>query len=277
MNVTHTGEAKGREISIVVVGDIHAGSNAAVCVPDMPLNGGGSFRHSAAQRALYDAWCSLAKEWGKPDILIVNGDAIEGQARKESGVPCWSTDLDDQIECAALLCKEFNAKTTYIIEGTGYHVDAGGKSLEHHLGVRLNAEKIGLNGQRAAPELFLRVGGLTFHAAHHISIGTGWYKTTPLARELVFALLNESDKHRVDVLLRSHVHYYCGVEFHRQHGYTLPAWQLQTKYMLKKSAFGLLPSIGALRFRVRGSEMKVDKRFFKPAEAKPKLHVYEQK
>lgn len=260
----------------MALGDIHAGSRAAICVPDMELCGGGSFRYSAAQRGLYEAWCGLSKEWANSDVLIVNGDAIEGQARKESGVPCWSTDLDDQLQCAELLVKEFGAKKIYIINGTGYHTDAGGKSLECHLGDRLGAEKIGAGGQRSAEEIFLTVGGLTFHAAHHISIGTGWYKTTPLARELVFALLNESDFHKTDVILRSHVHYFCGVEFHRQHGFTLPCWQLRTRYMMKKSAFGMTPSIGAIRFRIYpGGELRIDKRLFKVAEARPKLFKYE--
>lgn len=264
-----------KQITVVALGDIHAGSRAAICVPDMPLSEGGSFRYSAAQRALYDAWTLLAKEWQNPDVLIVNGDAIEGQARKESGVSCWSTDLDDQLNCAAILIRQFNAKKTYIIEGTGYHVDAGGKSLEHHLGVQLNAEKIGPAGQRAAQEVFLQVGAHTFHAAHHISVGTGWYKTTPLARELVFALLNESDFHKTDIILRSHVHYFCGVEFHRQRGYTLPCWQLRTRYMMKKSAFGMTPSIGAVRFRIHDSEIRMDKMFFKCKEARPKLFQFE--
>ena len=262
---------------MVWVGDIHAGSKAAICVPEMELEGGGHFRYSAAQAALYEAWCGLAKEWGQPDILGVNGDAIEGQARKESGVPCWSNDLDDQIECARQLLAMFKAKKTYVIEGTGYHTDAGGKSLEHHLGEKLVAEKIGSgNSNRAATELFLNVGGITVHAAHHVSIGTGWYKTTPLARELVFALLNESDFHRTDLILRSHVHYFCGVEFHRQRGYTLPCWQLRTKYMMKKSAFGMTPSIGAVRFRIKDGTIHMEKRFFKPVECKPKLFRYEE-
>lgn len=265
------------EITLVCLGDIHAGSKAAVCVPGMELTeDGGKVPHSAAQRGLYDAWHSLAKEWKNPDILVCNGDAIEGQARKESGVGCWSTDLDDQLECAALLLKEYNAKRTYLIDGTGYHVDAGGKSLEHHLGLALDAEKIGGYKKRSADELFLRVGEVTFHFSHHISVGTGWYKTTPLARELVFALLNESDKHRVDVIVRSHVHYFCGVEFTRQRGYILPCWQMQTRYMRKKSSFGMVPVIGAIRFRIiNGSEIRLDKRFFKPVECKPKLFVYE--
>ena len=75
-----------KEITVIALGDIHAGSRAAVCIPDMPLDGGGSFRHSAAQAALYRCWQELEKEWASPDIMVVNGDAVEGQARKEEAV-----------------------------------------------------------------------------------------------------------------------------------------------------------------------------------------------
>ena len=97
-----------------------------------------------------------------------------------------------------------------------------------------------------------------------------------MARELVFALLNESHKHKVDVCLRSHVHYFCGVTFTRQYGFTLPCFQGQTNYMRKKSALGMVPDIGAMRFRVRGDELFIDKKFFKISEMKPKLFVYEE-
>jgi hypothetical protein len=262
-------------INLVVVSDIHAGSNSALCVPDMKLAGGGTYQYTDAQKALYDAWSGLCKEWAAPDILIVNGDAIEGQARKESGVPCWSTNLSDQLNCAKKLVKMWHAKKIYIIDGTGYHVDAAGTPLENMLAKNLEAEKIGPGTSISHDELFLNVGGFTFHFSHHIQVGTGWYRTTPIARELVFALLNESHKYKVDVIVRSHVHSFCGVEFTRQKGFTTPCWQLQTRYMKKKSALGMVPDIGAIRFRIYPGEIRTDKRFYKASEFKPKLFKYE--
>ena len=264
-----------KPITIVALGDMHCGSRNAVCVPNFELSNGDRLQHGEAQRALYDAWASVAKDWAEPDILIANGDLVEGQARKESGVPVWSTDMDDQIDCAAALIQMFKAKKYFLTEGTGYHTDQGGKSLEHWIGERIGAEKIGTKGSRAAQELFLKVGDFTFHAAHHISCGQGWYRTTPMARELVFALLNESHKHKVDVILRSHCHYFCGVEFTRQKGFTVPCWQGQTNYMRKKSALGMIPDIGALRFIVQGDELKTQKKFFKVSEMRPKLFTYD--
>lgn len=264
-----------KELTVVAIGDLHAGSRVAVCPPDSPTADGGIYHPSPAQLALYRDYKLLTTQWANPDVLICNGDMIEGQARKESGVPCWSNDLDDQLRAAATLIKMWNAKEIYMINGTGYHVDAGGKSLENTLGKKVGAKLVGPNEDDfSSEEVFVKVGGLTFHACHHISIGTGWYKTTPLARELVFALLNETDFYKVDVILRSHVHYFVGVEFHRQRGYIIPCWQLRTRYMIKKSSFGMTPSIGALRFRIKDGSISLDKAFFRPEEARPVLHEF---
>ena len=267
--------APEREIEVVAVGDLHCGSKAALCPPRFKMADQDVHEANPVQLAMFNAWKELTQDWKEPDILICNGDAVEGQARKESGVPCWTNDFDDQVRCAADLIRMFKPKKTYMVNGTGYHVDASGKSVEYHLGKELMSEEYE-KGVRSGEELFLRVGKFTFHASHHISVGTGWYKTTPLARELVFALLNESDKHRADIFLRSHVHYFAGIEFNRQHGYILPCWQAQTRYMIRKSAFGMIPTIGALRFRIRWDEFRLDKRFFKFQESKPKLFVYER-
>jgi hypothetical protein len=189
--------------------------------------------------------------------------------------------MDDQLQCAGKLLNEFDAKKKYIIEGTGYHVDAGGKSLEHWVGKMIGAEEIGSgNSKHSADELLLKVGKLLFHASHHISVGSGWYKTTPIAKEMVMGLLNATDKlpkgENVDVFLRGHIHTFAGVEFNRQRGYLCPAWQLQTRYERKKSAWGMIPTIGALKFIVKGDELKVFKRFFKPVAARPTIFKYEE-
>lgn len=258
-------------LTIVAVSDLHCGSQSAVALPRMELTCGGTFHPSAAQLELYRAWESIAKDWHKPDILIVAGDAIEGQARRESGVGTWSTELDDQLRCAEGLLRMFDAKRVFIVDGTGYHVDAGGRSLEHLLGERMGAVKIGPHGAYSADELCLKVFNHRFHVAHHIGAGMGWYRTTPMSREMVFAQLNEHHKYKADVLLRGHVHYFCGIEYTTRRGYILPCWQLQTRYMRRRSAFGMVPDIGALRFHVGEDEFRVEKRFIHPHEGKPKL------
>jgi hypothetical protein len=262
-------------VNIVVVSDLHVGSHVGLCPPKVETENG-SWEAGRAQRELWDCWKTVAREWHAPDILVCNGDAIEGQARKQSGTVCWTNDLNTQVRAAAACLELFHARRICLVNGSGYHVDAAGKSLETWLGALLGAEKV--RGEYASDELVLRIHNRSLHFAHHIQVGTGWYRSTPLARELVFALLNETSKlnrgHKADIVVRSHVHYYVHVEFERQHGIITPCWQLQTGYMLKKSAFGCVPSIGAIRIRIwPGGEVAFEKRLFKPAGLRsPVLH-----
>jgi hypothetical protein len=267
-----TQQEEHKHTDIVVLSDIHAGSRASVCLPTNALSEGGSYTASESQRKLWDFWDATASEWKSPEHLFVLGDAIEGQARKEAGVPCWTTDLKDQITCCEGLLQQWDARHKWIVTGTGYHTDAGGKSLEHWLGERIEAEVVGPSGEYAAEQIFVKVNGVMFHLAHHIGMGTGWYRTTPMAREMVFSELVNHGKYKVDVILRGHVHYFVGVEFPRQRGYIAPCWQLQTRYMLKKSAFGMLPHIGALRFRVwSDGSIDLEKRFASYSGFRPKI------
>ena len=257
--------------TIVCVSDLHVGSRLALCPKKLSLKQGGEYSPSRAQLALYEVWAKLAEQWRRPDILVCCGDAIDGQGTKTRGTEQWSTDLEDQLFAAADLLRMFKADKVLLINGTGYHVDAGGRPLESILGELINAEVVGPYGSRSAEEIFLRIGGKTFHFAHHIEIGSGWYKTTPLARELVFALLNETSKHRVDVVLRGHVHYFVGVEFSRQRGYIVPCWQMQTRYMIRRGPFRMVPEFGALRFDVKDGSINVQKFIFKLEETKPQV------
>lgn len=264
-----------KEITVVVVSDLHCGSEVGICSAKPDREIGGSYNPNKRQEALLQAYESLTTEWASPDILIINGDAIEGRARRESGVPCWSVNLTDQLADAEKLIEMWNAGTIYVTDGTGYHVDAEGLGgLENKLAKNLGAVKVGHGKKISADELFLRIGGLTFHFAHHISVGSGWYRTTPLAKEMAMALLNASHKHKADVTVRSHCHFFCGVEFTSQKGFITPCWQLQTRYLFKKGAW-VMPDIGAIRFRVKDGQVAIDKRFFRPDAIKPRLHIYD--
>lgn len=265
-----------KEITLVCIGDLHVGSENAICPCPFKRMDGSTHDGNRQQKALYAAYEGLTKEWAKPDILVVNGDAIEGRARKESGVPCWTVNLTDQLRAAAELVKMWGAGVILVLDGTGYHVDADGcGSLENQLARDVGAKKIGRGEAYSANEVFYKVGGLTFHFAHHLAFGSGWFLTTPLAKEMVLAKLNASHKHKSDVEVRSHCHYFAGVEFTGQKAYLLPCWQLQTRYAFRKSAW-LVPDIGAVRFKVSNGQLTTEKRFFRPDETRPRLHTYDE-
>ena len=271
-----------KPFTVVGVADLHCGSRSAICQFKNKV-GDGQYEASKAQQALFDGWQQLAKDWKEPDALVVCGDAIEGKARKDSGVPTWTTSFFEQCLCAANLLDMFKPKSIYIIRGSGYHVDNNGDPVEEVLAQMMAKAgmpvKRGGNGDElSADELFLRVRGeTTFHFAHRVSTGTSWYRATPLAKEMVIGLLNATHKYKANITVRAHTHYFVGVEHTSQKGYILPCWQFQTRYMLRLSPW-MVPDIGALRWTIdeNGPDgIKLDKRFLRHEAGKPRLCTVE--
>jgi hypothetical protein len=261
-----------KQTAIVAIGDLHCGSIYGIATPKFTI-GTQRAEANAVQLALYEKMGECVGEWPRPDVLICNGDAIDGKCKKDGGLLCWSQSLEDQAAVAAGIIKMWKAKKIYVTRGSAYHVDADGVPMEEMLAREVGAERAGTDGGLSADEYYLRhETGPTFHVAHAVSVGTGWYRATPLSRELVFALLTASHKYRANIIIRSHVHYHVAVEFTSQRGYTLPCWQAQTRYMLRKSALGMMPDIGAVRFLVgEDGSITVQKKFFKIEESKPRL------
>lgn len=197
-------------------------------------------RPSAGQRRLLKLWTELVRKVGKVDIMVINGDAVDGVNRRGSGIGAWTTNLDLQARCAAELCEMFDADRYIATQGSGYHTG------ENPTADGLFAEKLGAEfGTEIA--LNLKEEKIRLHFSHAIGVSqASWqYRTTPIARELVSALLNEKEYGKFHGVIRSHAHYYCGVEFGSHFGIITPCWQLRTPYMTQKG-LALLPKLGAI-------------------------------
>ena len=236
--------------TIVTISDLQTGSNLGIGPEQMDIKEGDrSIRPNKAQAALLKAYNAVVKAWGRPDILVANGDLVEGQQPRNRGVEVWSTNLHDQVDAAAKLLTRWHAKRLYVVRGTPYHVMLDGVPVEEQLAKDVGA--IPIDGHHSVYELFLDVHGCTFHFAHHIeSTKVMMYRATAITRELALAMLNASHKYPVNVLVRSHVQYYWHTQSSGHDGFITPGWQLQTPYMMKLSPSGMVPDIGALRFRV---------------------------
>ena len=83
-----------------------------------------------------------------------------------------------------------------------------------------------------------------FHISHQVGVSAAsWqYRTTPIARELVAALLNEKELYKYDGVIRSHAHYFVFVRFNA-FGLITPCWQTRTPYMIRKG-LSLIPKLG---------------------------------
>lgn len=255
--------------SLVVLSDVHVGSREAVSPLTFERTDGGTYSANDKQRALFAHWSAVVKAWKNPDILVLNGEPVDGQQPKDKGVGAWTTDWNDQINAAVQLVKMFGAKKIYVTRGSNYHVELGGVSIEEIFGERVGATRNPKgDGNFIFNELFLDVEDTKFHFAHHVSGSlSGWmYRSTPPAKEMMLAQLNQSHKWPFDVLVRSHNHYYWFVGSSSKLALLTPAWQLQTWFAMRKTSAGSIPDIGAVRFEVEGAQYNWAPMLMKPTE-----------
>jgi 3',5'-cyclic AMP phosphodiesterase CpdA len=250
---------------IVAISDLHVGSDVALADPKYAGKRG---KGAPIRAALFDLWQQAVHgKWTKPDVLIVCGDAVEGQNRKQSGIGIWSTDLIEQADHATDLIRMWGAKRIYMVRGSGYHVDAAnsGLQVEEYIARNLNAEEYP-NQEHIDPEhrdrsgfdWYLDLDGVVFHCSHKISVSKVFhYQSTPTARQMLQARLNDRLRHevtaqgkirKIQVILRGHAHYYNTVGFSGSEGYVLPCWKALDDWMLGNGPLDISPDIGFLGF-----------------------------
>jgi hypothetical protein len=181
---------KGKRM--LVISDLHCGHMSGLRVDDD-----------------FKPWVEFKKQIDrlKPfDICVANGDLIDGKGEKTGGTELITTDRAEQKNMAIEVLDFIGAKEYVFTYGTPYHV---GREEDWE---GLVAEKFGgdISGQR-----YIDVNGLCFHFKHKIASSTIPHgRFTALARQKMWNLFwnefNEAPK--VDVFVRSHVHYYdyCG-------------------------------------------------------------------
>ena len=258
--------------TIVVVSDVQDGHKLSICsdapkLSQLPPAEPTIYRPNRIQKALFTAWKEVTTEWNKPDILVINGEPIEGQQYKNMGTEVWSTDLNDQLNDAQKLIEMFKAKKIYTTRGSDYHVSLKGVPLEEAFGKMIGATPVG--GYYAPYEFFLEEEGVTFDISHHVGYNMEFYRSTAITREMAFAKLNESHRWPAKVLIRSHVHYYWYVGSTSHLSMTTPCWKLQDWFMRRKTSAGGMPDIGAVRFTVEDGKFDWEAKIFKLPAFKP--------
>jgi hypothetical protein len=253
----------------VIVSDIHDGSLFAVADLDddaVPRGGPGK----QTREALFERWRDAAKgKWGEPDFLIVNGDAIDGGNRKKGGVGTWTTDLMAQCDNCVSLIERWKARQIFVVRGSNYHVEANNSGLqcEEYIARAVGAVEIPHQGHIAPKrrdhsgwEWYIHLGDITAHCAHKISVSKVFhYQTTPTARQMLQAKLNDRMRHEIEryrtrVVVRSHAHYFNHIEFSGSKGYVTPCWKALDEFMLSNGPLDISPDIGFLGVTVTEGE-----------------------
>lgn len=80
----------------------------------------------------------------------------------------------------------------------------------------------------------------------------------------------------LDVLIRSHTHYFVHVEFSAQHGVVSPAWKFPDSHLFRGGLGGTYPSIGAIEITVENESSGADidiKKHLMPSLKLPRPNV----
>jgi len=197
---------------IAVLGDLHCGHRSGLThpgfLPTEPIDKQKPFVDAAIE--YWNFYETRIRQLGPFDVVIVNGDMIDGPGKKSGGSELWTADPEDQCDYAikALRRVPVTRKTKWILtRGTPYHT---GDDTDHENKIA-NAfhAKIGEHE-------WVDIEGVVFDVKHHPagSSGIPQGRHTAVAKDRMWNVMwaHEDMQPDSDIFLRSHVHYHnlCG-------------------------------------------------------------------
>jgi hypothetical protein len=214
----------GRSTKTIFVGsDGHSGHERGLTHPDWHWPDSEQKHRSSVARFQRWSWAffkEIIERHGKFDILLFNGDAIDGKGERSGGTELITADRNEQCNIAIECLKEVGAEQNLLTYGTPYHT---GKDEDF--------EKIvadGLNGT-IHPHAYIDINGVVISMKHKVgntSIPHG--KGTAILKQQMWndAWCREYESHpRANVFIRSHVHWYMAIDQGNTLSFVTPALQ----------------------------------------------------
>jgi hypothetical protein len=237
----------GKEIdTIVFINDLHCGSKRGLTPP--------SFWDSYTSdgvKWLWEKWESFHDEvktlFGEIDLLISNGDLIDGIQKRSDGVGLITSSYSGQVDIAIEALKPFisSYKKIIRIEGTWHHEGM-------HQALRILDEHFGIKTPQTAKDALVRDIQLDERAilnVKHQPEGSGTlYKGTSLDREALWATMAETihGLPKATHIVRAHLHTYASLEINQKKVTLSPCWCFQQPYAIQKKYYHWQPIIGGL-------------------------------
>ena len=238
----------GTETLMVVVSDLHCGSTVGLCPPEYPMLDDGAWQLNKVQRWIWDQWCEF-RGWvedyagGRPYVLLVNGDAIEGVHHGTKQIVHADPGVHAAISVDCLRPLAARASRIYVVRGTGAHV---GHSSEHGIGRALGAVEV--DGVYSQQHHLFRVSSSLVSAKHHIPA-----TSRRALRGSAMSIHLEEERAECaaagwpmpDLVIRSHRHVYGHYESENAGIIVTPAWQTLTDHGWKVVP-SAVPSVGGV-------------------------------
>lgn len=204
---------------ILVVSDMHCGHTRGLSPWDNYSSDISNF--------LYNKWKEMVKYVGDIDMVIVNGDCVDGSNYKDDGFGLFTSDIHEQCMMVRDLFEPFRKMGVQFVftDGSKYHV-----------GSNLNGDRIScmlLGGEWLGKDGFIQAENIKIHARHVIN-----YSSQPNSRstaqrgEQTIAAMQDED---VDIFIRSHTHKFVYSGNERYLHITTPCWKGVDDFIRKKS------------------------------------------
>ena len=215
---------------LVVISDLHCGHKVGLTPPVWQSKAvkGDVCKRNRTAKIRASAWREFRKTCPQnPEVLIINGDTIDGKGERSGGTELITADMMEQCEIAIEAISSIGAKKIICTYGTPYHTSPGGEDWEAVVAKEIGAEKIG--GHE-----WVEYCGVVFDCKHHIgSSSSPQGRYAALGKEGVWSSLwaSRDESPRSDVIIRSHVHYHRYVGDSSFLAMTTPALQcMGSKY-----------------------------------------------
>ena len=208
---------------VVVISDLHCGHRVGLTPPSYLRT---DWKETELepfyimQKELWKFYKATLKKLQPINILIVNGDAIDGSGEKSGGSE-QLCDVTSQTIMAMEAIDEAKAKKIVMLHGTPYHT-----------GVKADFENMichDVKGTISGRE-FLNINGTVMDCRHFISGSiVPWGQATSIKREKtlndLWSIEEGQEQPRADILIRSHVHYHQFAGNHNYLAMTTPGLQ----------------------------------------------------
>lgn len=215
---------------LLILSDLHCGSELGLTPPSFFASA--RTKLGKAHREMWAFFRDQVRASGPHDIIVVNGDLIDGDGHFSGGTEELTTDRMRQAEMAASViaqCASPQTKLILISYGTGAHTGRA-EDFEDHVVPTLQMALTPLDCEakiEIKSTLDFEVEGVVFNIRHHIGRSTVPHgrASAPL-KELLWNELQAARGKRTksaDVLVRSHVHYFCFAGDRRSIAMTSPA------------------------------------------------------
>jgi hypothetical protein len=210
---------------VIIISDLHCGHWSGLTPPAWQYKPERNQQRHEYQKTIWDWYYNKITSFNSIDLLIVNGDAVDGSGKKTGGSENITSDLYEQAEIAAFCIKQSQSKQIAIIRGTPYHAFEG-LPIENIIAGLIDADNI-------SDHAYFEIYGNIIDCRHKVgssSIPHG--KFTPIAKEMMWNILSaeRGRNPKANILVRSHVHYFIAGQDAKRRFFTTPCLQGSTTY-----------------------------------------------